>query len=119
MRTALAPINLAPVPHAIEEDLFSLNIITDTIITYAYAPLTDSDVCKSLALEGIFLKAFKHLKHASMHLSIESTQVLTETTCNNQIVAGHIMRIAWMLTALWPLLRVGRPGGRPGSRPCL
>ena len=80
MRTALVPINLAPVPYSIEENLFSLNVITDTIIPHADAPLTDSDVCESLALEGIFLKAFKHLKHASMHLGIESTQVLTETT---------------------------------------
>ena len=119
MRTALVPINLAPVPHAIEEDLFSLNVITDTVITHADALLTDSDICKSLALEGIFLKAFKHLKHASMHLAIESTQVLTETTCNNQTVAGHIMRIAWMLAVPWLLLRVGRAGDRPGSRPCL
>jgi hypothetical protein len=50
------------VPHAIEEDLFSLNVITDTVITHADASLTDSDVCESLALEEIFLKAFKHLK---------------------------------------------------------
>ena len=119
IKIGLVPINLATVPHSIQEDLFCLNVITDTVVTHADAPLTDSDICESCALEGIFSKAFKHLKHASMHLGIESTQVLTETTCNNQSVAGHIMRIAWTSAVPWLLLYAGRDGGRLRLRPCL
>ena len=120
MRTDLVPINLATVPHSIEQDLISLNVIADTVVTHADAPLTDSDVCESSALEGVFLEAFEYLKYASMHLGIESTQVLTETVSNSQTVAGHIiMRIASAPAAPWLLLHAGRAGGRPRSRPCL
>ena len=64
-------------------------------------------VAMSMALAGICLKVLKHLKHASMHLGVESTQVLTATTCNNQTVAGHIMRIAWDVSPPpWLLWRV-------------
>ena len=54
-------------PHSIEENLFSLNVITDTVVTYTDTPLTNSDICESCSLPGIFLETRKCLKHTAMH----------------------------------------------------
>jgi hypothetical protein len=88
----LFPVNILPVPDAVEEDPLPLDVIADAIIPDPHAPLSDRHIRQLAALMRILLQRFERLKHAPVRLGVEAAKIAAETIGDDECKAGHTRR---------------------------
>ena len=65
-------VDFPSVSHAIEQNLFALDVVVDVVVTYTDTPLADCNIAKFASLARIVLEFFQHRKYPPMGFSIES-----------------------------------------------
>jgi hypothetical protein len=88
----LLPIDIPPVPDAVEEDPLPLNVIADAIVPDSHTPLADADIGQLPALMRIRLQRFERLKHPPVRLGVEAAEIATEAIGADDCKAGHTRR---------------------------
>ena len=81
--------------HAIKQNFFGLDVVADTVVTHAGAPLANDDIGELASLRGVVLEAFERFKDPPMGLGIEPAQVTAKAVGNDETVARHV-RSAWV-----------------------
>lgn len=83
----LFSIDLPSVSHPIQENLVTLDIVSNPVVTQPQAPLSDFCSTKFLPLIGILLQPFQGSKQSPMGLGVELAEIFPEPGRDDEAIA--------------------------------